>query len=375
MTIGIEAAGWRTLDLFCGAAGGWTLGLHRAGFVTVAACEIDPWRRAVFGRNNPGVRPYEDVRTLGADRLRGDLGFLPEIVCGSPPCQDASAANAKGRGVDGERTGLFFEAVRLVREVRPRWVLLENVPGLRTRGYDRVHDAMEEAGYAVWPLVVGAVHTGAPHLRKRVWIVAADAERDEGRWFEQVRRAAERSAFSTGSDARGNAADTQGIGCGQAVMAEGRERPAHKPQVISAFAATVQRPSLARCESDGNRTEAAADTGSQTGWRDRAGRRQSQSSEGACAGIPGDAARSQRRPGDFPQGDRPESGGDCPIAAWGHWNGGPPDLGRVDDGISEALAFRRGIGRACLAAYGDAVLPQITETIGRAIRSLDRAEC
>lgn len=164
MQIGVEAARWRTLDLFCGAAGGWTLGMHRAGFLTVAACEIDPWRRAIFGQNNPSVRLYDDVRTLGADRLRRDLGVLPEIVCGSPPCQDASAANAKGRGVDGERTGLFFDALRLVREVRPRWVLFENVPGLRTRGYDRVHDALEQAGYAVWPLVVGAVHAGAPHL-------------------------------------------------------------------------------------------------------------------------------------------------------------------------------------------------------------------
>jgi hypothetical protein len=126
-----EETRWRTLDLFCGAAGGWSLGLHRAGFTTVAACEVDPWRRSVFGRNNPGVVLYDDVRTLGADRLLRDLGFLPEIVCGSPPCQDASTANTKGRGVDGERTGLFFDAVRIVREVRPRWVLLENVPGPR----------------------------------------------------------------------------------------------------------------------------------------------------------------------------------------------------------------------------------------------------
>jgi DNA (cytosine-5)-methyltransferase 1 len=293
-----EAARWRTLDLFCGAAGGWTLGLHRAGFVTVAACEIDPWRRAVFGRNNPCVRLYEDVRSLDADRLCGDLGFLPEIVCGSPPCQDASAANAKGRGVDGERTGLFFEAVRLVREVRPRWVLFENVPGLRTRGYDRVHDALEEAGYAVWPLVVGAVHAGAPHLRKRVWIVAADAERDEGRWFEQVRLAAERSALSTRHDTGGNAADRD----------EARR--------LSQFAAFRR---------------AMGTTAGQTAERN-------------------------------------------PLASWAEWQGGPPDLGRVDDGISDVLASRRGLGGACLAAYGDAVLPQITEAIGRAIRLLDRAE-
>jgi site-specific DNA-cytosine methylase len=215
-----EPERWLTLDLFCGAAGGWTLGLHRAGFTTVAACEIDPWRRAVFSQNNPGARMYDDIRTLNADRLRRDLGFLPSIVCGSPPCQDASTANTQGRGIDGERTGLFFDAVRLVREVRPRWVLLENVPGLRTRGYDRVHDALEAAGYAVWPLVVGAVHAGAPHLRKRVWIVALakSAQEQTGR------------AGLAWAEAEQVPANAESIRCGQTIMEYGREWAAGKSQ-------------------------------------------------------------------------------------------------------------------------------------------------
>jgi DNA (cytosine-5)-methyltransferase 1 len=350
MQIEVEAARWRTLDLFCGAAGGWTLGLHHAGFLTVAACEIDPWRRAIFGRNNPGILLYDDVRTLGADRIRRDLGFLPKIVCGSPPCQDASAANAKGRGIDGERTGLFFDALRVVREVRPRWVLLENVPGLRTRGYDRVHDALEQAGYAIWPLVVGAVHAGAPHLRKRVWMVAADAECDEGRWFEQVRLAAKRSAIFAGNDAETNAA----------------------------VAATMQRPSLARGEPDRNRTETVADAEScarRSGLCEIA----SIGDGPLAANCSGEAASDPDKSGLEERGraesDGPEHASAFDLlGAFRQWNGGPPDFGRVDDGISEALASRRGIGRACLAAYGDAVLPQITEAIGRAIKSLDRAE-
>lgn len=161
----------RVLDLFSGAAGGWSLGLHRAGLVTIAACEIDPWRRAVYSRNNPGVRMYGDVCTLTTERLRADGCGPIDVLAGSPPCQDASTANTSGKGIDGARTGLFWEAIRLARELRPRWVLLENVPGLRTRGYDRVHAALEEAGYAVRPLVVGAWHAGAPHRRNRVWII------------------------------------------------------------------------------------------------------------------------------------------------------------------------------------------------------------
>lgn len=161
----------RTLDLFCGAAGGWSLGLHRAGFTTVAACEIDDWRRACFSSNNPGVTMYADIRDLTGAQLEHDVGRI-ECIVGSPPCQDASSANAKGKGVDGARTGLFFEALRLVREVRPDWVCLENVPGLKSRGYDRIHDELEAAGYQCRPLVVGAWHAGADHRRNRVWICA-----------------------------------------------------------------------------------------------------------------------------------------------------------------------------------------------------------
>jgi DNA (cytosine-5)-methyltransferase 1 len=168
----------RVLDLFCGAVGGWSIGLHRAGFETVAACEIDPWRRAVFQQNFPKVRMYEDVRQVSAAGLVSDLGYLPDIIVGSPPCQDASAANTKGRGVDGAQTGLFFEAIRIVGECRPRWCAFENSPRLRTRGYDRLADAFQEIGYACWPPVVGADDIGAPHERKRVWIIAADASTD-----------------------------------------------------------------------------------------------------------------------------------------------------------------------------------------------------
>jgi site-specific DNA-cytosine methylase len=167
------------LDLFCGAAGGWSLGLHRAGFRTVAACEIDPARRAVFAVNNPGVRIYDDVRSLSAARLLGDLGFLPDVVVGSPPCQDASTANTKGRGVDGDRTGLFFDAIRLVGEIRPRWCALENVAGLLDRGIGRVLDALEGQGYSGEVFRLGAHHFGAPHLRGRTLIVSHRVDADE----------------------------------------------------------------------------------------------------------------------------------------------------------------------------------------------------
>lgn len=162
----------RVLDLFCGAAGGWSLGLHSTGaFETVAACEFDPWRRERFLSNNPGVRMYDDVRTLTADRLMAD-GIVLDVIVGSPPCQDASTANAAGKGIDGERTGLFRDALRLVREVRPRWACFENVSGLGTRGLDWVLDELASAGYRARAFKMGSVHAGGEHRRDRWWIVA-----------------------------------------------------------------------------------------------------------------------------------------------------------------------------------------------------------
>ena len=200
----------RVLDLFCGAAGGWSLGLHRAGFKTVAACEIDPARRAAFAHNNPGVLMYDDVRQLTAARLLRDLGYLPDVIAGSPPCQDASTANHKGRGIDGERTGLFRDFVRIVGEVRPRWVAAENVPGIRTRGADWVLDALEAEGYACWPLVVGAVHAGAPHPRGRVWFIAANTDEIGRRRLDTPRRARAEPEGSTEDGPHANQ-DQRGI--------------------------------------------------------------------------------------------------------------------------------------------------------------------
>ena len=168
------------LDLFSAAAGGWSLGMHRAGFRTVAACEWVEWRRALYLQNNPGVRMYDDVRTLTGEQLLRDIGFLPSVVVGSPPCQDISPANTKGKGVEGERSGLYFEAVRIIGEVRPRWFALENSANLRTRGADLVLAALEELGYACWSFVVragdgkGGAGIGANHERPRSWLIGCD---------------------------------------------------------------------------------------------------------------------------------------------------------------------------------------------------------
>lgn len=138
---------------------------------TVAFCEQDGYARRVLKKHWPETWIYEDIRTLTARRLKQD-GISPiDVVCGGFPCQDISCAG-KGAGIEGSRSGLWSEMHRVIREVKPRWVIAENVPALRCRGADRVLGDLEAAGYAVWPVMVGAVHAGAPHERKRAWLVA-----------------------------------------------------------------------------------------------------------------------------------------------------------------------------------------------------------
>jgi DNA (cytosine-5)-methyltransferase 1 len=158
------------LDLFSGI-GGMALGFHRAGFQPVAFCESHTFARCILARRWPGVPCYPDIRRVSAAVLRGDGVPWPDVVCGGFPCQDVSTAGC-GAGLGGARSGLWDEMLRLVQECRPDWVVAENVPALRVRGADRVLAGLEAAGYACWPLVVGAAHAGAPHRRSRVFILA-----------------------------------------------------------------------------------------------------------------------------------------------------------------------------------------------------------
>lgn len=163
----------KLLDLFSGI-GGFSLGLERAGFQTVAFCEIEAFPRRVLAHHWPDVPIYDDVRDLTAVRLRADgIGDI-DAICGGFPCQDISVAG-KGAGLDGERSGLWREFARLVGELRPSYVFVENVGALRARGLASVLGDLAAFGYDAQWHVVPAAAVGAPHLRERVWIVAADA--------------------------------------------------------------------------------------------------------------------------------------------------------------------------------------------------------
>ncbi len=160
----------KVLDLFSGI-GGFSLGLDRAGgFETVAFCEIEPYCRKVLAKHWPGVPIYEDVRTLTADTLARD-GITVDVICGGFPCQDISVAG-KGAGLEGERSGLWSEYRRIIRDVRPQWVIVENVPAILSRGGSTVTNDLAASGYdCLWECIPASA-VGAPHRRDRWWCVA-----------------------------------------------------------------------------------------------------------------------------------------------------------------------------------------------------------
>ncbi len=167
------------LDLFSGI-GGFSLGLERAGgFKTVAFCEIEDYPRKVLAKHWPEVKCYHDVRELTARTLVQDGIGQIDVITGGFPCQDISIAGRQaGMGVD-TRSGLWSEIVRLIGELSPSYVILENVANLLSgpsgkRGgwFGRILADLAECGYdAEWENIPAAT-MGAPHRRERVWIVA-----------------------------------------------------------------------------------------------------------------------------------------------------------------------------------------------------------
>ena len=170
----------KVLDLFSGILGGFSLGLERTGgFKTVAFCEIEEFPRKVLAKHWPDVPCYHDIRELTGDRLRAD-GIAVDVICGGFPCQDISKAG-RGAGIDGERSGLWADYARLIGELRPKYVVVENVSALLNRGLDRVLGDLATLGYdAEWHCIPAAA-VGAPHIRDRIWIVAYPHRPDDRR--------------------------------------------------------------------------------------------------------------------------------------------------------------------------------------------------
>ncbi|RAK51610.1 DNA cytosine methyltransferase [Phenylobacterium soli] len=314
----------RVLDLFSGI-GGFSLGLERTGgFETVAFCEIEPFCRRVLAKHWPEVPCYDDVRTLSAERLAAD-GFAVDVICGGFPCQDISNANPDAEGIEGERSGLWSEIARLVRELRPRLLIVENVAALLGRGLDRVLGDLAALGYdAEWDCIPASA-VGAPHQRDRIWIVAyprGEQHESKGDAFRRALAAGLPEAFErntrvpVGADAQADAfgSDAHGFGSHRAGIDQ------------------LGSPQL-RDEQDGNAEQVGPVLDDTNGERLQ---------ELDLSAVADRAGFARRRA----------------VAGRGVW-AVEPALGRVADGVPHRVDR--------LKALGNAVVPQIPELIGRAI--------
>jgi len=213
------------LDLFSGIGG---LALALEPWVRpVAYCEIDPYCQHVLEERMQDGRiarapVWDDVRTFDAGRWSGCV----DIIYGGFPCQDISVAG-RGAGLEGERSGLFFEVMRLAKEIQPAFVFLENVPAIRTRGLDVVVRALADAGYDCRWGALSAFDVGAPHKRER-WFLLAHADRIDLRDVRRGRGGAHREgAGEPGDDGQdGHVGDSDGsrLEVGQGIGSDARQK-------------------------------------------------------------------------------------------------------------------------------------------------------
>ena len=190
-------------SLFSGI-GGFEKGFEDAGFRTIWQCEQDDFCTQVLNKHWPNVPVFRDVRELYTEG--GESPEKPDVITAGFPCTDISLAG-KGAGLEGEKSRLWWEAYRITRLVRPRYLVLENVPALVGRGLPAILGALSEIGYDVEWEIVSAAALGAPHLRERIFIVAYPTGMGRQARCEEARRKAGDGAI--GSPEGAPVADSQ----------------------------------------------------------------------------------------------------------------------------------------------------------------------
>ena len=168
------------LSLFSGI-GGLDIAAEMAGFKTVGQCEWADFQTKVLEKHWPNVPRWQDIRTLTADSFYEKTGLRTvDVISGGFPCQPFSLAG-KREGKDDDRY-LWPEMLRVIRELRPTWVIGENVPGIVNLALDTVLSDLENEGYTAQSFIVPACGVDAPHKRERVAILAYASARESVRW-------------------------------------------------------------------------------------------------------------------------------------------------------------------------------------------------
>lgn len=313
---------FRELALFAGAGGG-ILGGTFLGWRCVCAVERDAFAAAVLAqRQNDGcLEPFpiwSDVCSFDGRAWRG----LVDVVSGGFPCQDISAAG-RGAGIDGERSGLWREMARIIREVGPRYVLVENSPMLTLRGLGCVLGDLAALGYDARWGVLGACDAGAPHRRERMWILAcADV-----RWLEIGGR--DYAVEETGGGGRNHRGRGRSDG-------RGNDHPAAHGRMANSN--SERQSQSERCESDERRR---LDDG-------RASSR-AQVSDADGGGLEGVVAGKSHQKGRPVASERPARS----PRDGGTWWQSEPDVGRVANGVAARMDRLKCLGNGQVPAVVD----------------------
>ena len=336
----------KVLDLFSGI-GGLSLGLERTGgFETVAFCEIEQFPRKVLAKHWPDVPCFPDVTKLKGS----DVGRV-NVICGGYPCQPFSTAG-KRQGKEDDRH-LWPEFMRLVVELRPAWVIGENVAGHVSMGLDDVLSDLESEGYACRPFIIPACAKDAKHRRDRVWTIAYandvlhSGKLVNGRHPGQARRG-EGSDECEGQASQWKRVRTE-FGTSCEVLANSKGKQCDERQY-------------------GERSEAVSEGGlrKQTGASRKVmahAERIGQQRQGACGNASdkaeaGEGEATQSIDGGFRGIGAAQPGMGGMVDGLSFWMD-EPAIGRVATGVPQRVDRLKGLGNA--------VIPQIPEMIGHAI--------
>lgn len=326
-------------SLFAGI-GGLDLGFELAGFDCRWQVELDPYARAVLERHWPDVRRHGDVRTWPTPDAEP-----VDVIVGGFPCQPVSLA---GKGLaQADPRWLWPEFRRVVAWLRPAWVVIENVPGLRRRGLRGVLADLADLGFDAEWAVLSAADVGAPHLRKRIFVAASDASRVELRlepgWLG--RACWQAAAESRDDGAVGPLADADGIPWNQGRKShaeEGEERRDTDRGSLRESLADADGSRLAQREGERGDAHEELPTPERGGLASDAGRL---GLKGVWAAQAARGLESSLRDLALRHGARP-------------WSA-EPDVGRVAHGVPSRVDRLRGLGNA--------VVPQVAEHVGRLI--------
>ena len=396
----------KVLDLFSGI-GGFSLGLERTGgFETIGFCEIEKYPQRVLRKHWPDVPIYNDVREL-------DGSIDADVITGGYPCQPFSTAG-KRRGEEDDRH-LWPEMLRLIKAIRPRWVIAENVAGHISMGLDTVLSDLEAEAYTWWTFVIPACAVDAKHRRDRLWIIAnlrsetgaADTDADRSRFHregklelgetelrdeqkceprsmgEDVEKPERkrvgnkpgtpggqgRQPLDTGTESlrqgygqsvpSGKCADSEVLGDSESERLGEARRPRARPKARAAGTSTTPS-DVANTEQHGSRREKLSEEAN----REEADRPTSGSSGCSDSNTEtpthADSDNGLGRRGDVQMGrlriqGETEANASAKRCEWA----AEPDVGRVVDGVPNRVDRLKGLGNA--------VVPQIPEMIGYAI--------